>query len=495
MLASDFSHTVLHYLGFVLKATGLMLLVPIIPGLIYGETITIIPFLMASAISLIWGIGLTKYFRKGELTLGRSMVMAALAFLFMALMGAIPFFALSDIVFGEISANSYVSAYFESMSGFTTTGLSVIPDLSVVPRSLLFWRSFTQWIGGIGIIILFLTVLKGPGLSSTYLYKGEAHEERLEPSVRHTARNMLKIYALYTVLGIIVMIILGMPIYDSIIHILATVSTGGFSHLNAGVAAYNSFVIEIGLMVFMFIGATSFYLHYRLLWLRGFGADRIGTFMKSLETKILLVLIIIFTAILSLSFYLSGLVETPFRMGLFQVLSSFTSSGYSNMDYAVLSGFDKLIMSLMMFIGGSSGSTAGGLKIVRLILLLMAIPWLVRKYMFPPTAITKIKVGIRTFEEKELMQVALYFFIYMFFIFIGSLVLTVYGFPLVDALFETISATATVGLSVGVTSYALAIPAKLILIFEMWIGRLEIIPVIVWIGSIFERSKWTSFYK
>jgi trk system potassium uptake protein TrkH len=377
------------------------------------------------------------------------------------------------------------------MSGFTTTGLSVIPNLASLPKSLLIWRAMTQWIGGIGIVVLFLTVLVGPGMSASFLFKGEAREERLAPSTRHTARGMVQVYAFYTFVGTSVLVLLGLPVFDAIAHVFTSISTGGFSINAAGVAAYSNPLVEIAFLVLMVVGSTSFVLHYKLL---GFRWKEIKSYVKSLEFRFFFMFMALFAVVLTLYFYFTG-DASPLRHGVFQVISSSTTTGYTNMSIIGTSDFVKIILIVLMFVGGSAGSTAGGLKIIRFLILLESIPWVVNKYLLPNRAIFPLKFGKRRFTNDQVIQVTTYLFIYIMCIIVGALIITALGYPFLDSLFETTSGAATVGLSTGITSYSLHIIGKIVLIFEMWIGRLEILPILVWIGASLGSKKWSHFYK
>ncbi|MFH1424217.1 MAG: TrkH family potassium uptake protein [archaeon] len=487
-ITPEFASTVLHYLGIILLVVGNLILLPVILAVYYGEPF--LPYVIASVISLSFGFTLFKRYQRGHLTLGRAMVLGASAFAIMALVGAAPYYMLSPQLYGGLGADAFVNSYFESMSGFTTTGLSTLPDIEAVPLSLLFWRSLTQWIGGIGVVVLFLTVMVGPGMSASYLFRGEAREERLEPSVHHTVRNMAKIYLLYTAVGALILYLLGMPLYDAINHVFTVVSTGGFSIKAVSIGAYSSVGIEIAIMALMLVGSIPFILHYKLL---GWKWQELRGFAKSREVQALLVIFIVFTGILAL--YLQGQGDPePLRHSAFQVMSASTTTGYATMDIALADDFVKSVMIVLMLIGGSAGSTAGGLKIIRLLMLLSSVPWIINKFLLPKTSVLPLKVGKKVFSEEEANQVSWYFFIYMLFIIVGTLIITAYGFSFIDSLFETTSAAATVGLSTGITSATAPMLIKIVLIFQMWIGRLEILPVLVWIGATIGSHKWSRFY-
>ncbi|HIK01716.1 TPA: TrkH family potassium uptake protein [archaeon] len=492
----QFVRTVLYYLGLALTITGFIMLLPAVAAYFFQELVS--AFFIPATISIISGIFMMTRYEAGEVTMGRAMTLSALAFIVIAFVGAIPYIMQAQTVYGEVGVNAYVSAYFESMSGFTTTGLSTLPDITAVPESLLFWRSLTQWIGGVGIIVLFLLFFVSktigssvPGMSAYYLFRGGANEERLEPSTAKSVKGIAKIYIFYTIAGLAIYRIAGMPMMDAINHILTSVSTGGFSTQAASTGIYGSAWIDASIGIFMIVGATSFLLHYKLLGLRW---KDLGKFAKSYEMKVWFIFMAIFSGALSLHFWISG-VENPAWKGIFQIVSASTTTGFVNMDLAGMGDLGLLLITFVMFIGGSAGSTAGGLKIIRFLILLEAIPWTVRKFLLPKKAVLPLKFGTRIFGKDEISQVSVYLFIYLFITFIGTIIFTIIGYPFIESLFEITSAAATVGMSTGITQFTMPIIGKIVLILEMLLGRLEILPVLVLFMAALNRKRWGSFYE
>jgi|ETN02SMinimDraft_4_1059925.scaffolds.fasta_scaffold02526_11 trk system potassium uptake protein TrkH len=492
----QFKETVLHYLGLALTITGFVMLFPAIAAYFFQELA--FTFIIPATVSIISGIFMMTHYEAGEVTMGRAMTLSAIAFVAIALVGAVPYIMQSQTIYGEVGVNAYVSAYFESMSGFTTTGLTILPDITVVPESLLFWRSLTQWIGGVGIVVLFLIFFVSktmgssvPGMSAYYLFKGEANEERLEPSTAKSVRGIAKVYVFYTIIGLVIYRMAGMPLMDSINHILTSVSTGGFSTQVASTGTYGSVWLDTAIGIFMIVGATSFLFHYKLLGLKW---KDLGRFAKNYEMKVWFLFMAIFAGALSTHFWLVG-TENPLWKGIFQTVSASTTTGFVNMDIAGMGDVGLLLLTFVMFIGGSAGSTAGGLKIIRFLILLKAIPWTVRRFLLPKTAVFPLKVGTHVFGKDEISQVSVYLFIYLFITFLGAIILTIIGYPFIESLFEITSASATVGMSTGITQFTMPLLGKIVLIIEMLLGRLEILPVLVLLMATINRKQWGSFYE
>ena len=262
------------------------MLVPILVALIYGEYNRIIPFVYSSTISIIIGLILFKLFNsKKELSLKSAMIFVTIIWLIGSAIAALPYYFSGDL--------SYLNGYFEAMSGFTTTGFSMY-NLDHASFTMNFWRAFTQWLGGIGIIVMALTVLSSPGVNIMRMYSAEGRDERLVPSIRHTSRIILYIYIGYTALSIILFKLAGMPVFDSVFYAFSALSTGGFALQNASLAVYNNIWIEIVAIIVMIIGATNFALHYTVL--KGNWKE----YFKDIETKVSWILIIAGTMLVRL---------------------------------------------------------------------------------------------------------------------------------------------------------------------------------------------------
>ncbi|MFC2143792.1 TrkH family potassium uptake protein [Candidatus Aenigmatarchaeota archaeon] len=444
-------------LGTTLKYTSPVFLVPIIVSLLYGEYSAISYFFLSFLVILLSGVLLERTFRtKKGAKFKEGMVIVALIWLVVTLISTIPFVMQAGMPF--------IDALFESMSAWTTTGFSLL-NLETTSYSILFWRSFLQWVGGIGIVVLALSGLFRTGNT---LYMVEGHE-RIRPNVVNAVKTIWWIYIFYTILGVILLFLVGMPLFDSINHTMTAISTGGMGMYSESIGFYNSAAIE-GIMIFiMIMGAISFFSHYQLL------AGKRKKFFKDTQT-IALILIIIAVTFLLLPFNF-------LRESLFHVVSAITCSGFQIQNLIGWSDYSKSLLIILMMFGGAAGSTVGALKLNRVIIFFKTMYDNVRKLLRPRLVFPR-KIGSITYTEKEFQSVFKFIGIYVFFLVLGSLILMSQGHSAINSLFQVASAQGNVGLSV-VTE--LSIISKITLIFNMWIGRLEIWAILVFIIYIFRR--------
>lgn len=390
-----------------------------------------------------------------------ALVFAALAYLAFALVGAIAY----------LPAMSFVDGFFESMSGFTTTGLSLL-DVETSPKSLLFFRAYSQWIGGAGIVVLSIVFLPGARTTLLPLYAAEFREENLLGNIVSTTRLVFSIYGGLTFLGFIAFVACGMGAYDALLHVLSTLSTGGFSPYPDSVGHFHSAAIDIAVMVFMLAGAVAFPLYYR--------AFREGAGRLLFDSQ-LRALVILSALGLALSLTYTGL-RGGGRLLLadaFHTISAVTTTGFNLTDTRAWPEGQKLLAILLMTIGGSAGSTAGGLKLVRVLILFRLAQWTMLRTFLPSEAELPIRQGGRVLSDTDVKSVVGLTVVYLSLNLLCSVLLTFTGAGPLDALFESTSAIGTVGLSTGLTGPGLPSWAKLVLAFEMWAGRLEILPLLV----------------
>ena len=462
--------SILSYLGTILEILGILILIPIFIAWIYEENIYL-NFLVPATISFILGSFLDRYFKKDELTLGSAVVLSALSFILISLIGSIPY----------LSYLPPLDAVFESVSGFTTTGLTVVVPEDL-PNSLLFWRSFTQWIGGIGILIIFLLLISSPGISSYYLYQAQTSGQKIEASVSHTVKKMFKIYSIYTVVGIILLTIAGMPFFDAILHSFTSISTGGFSPKSESIGFYNNPSIEIIIILLMVLGSTSFFVHDKLFKLK------FKQYVENMETRIFWIIILFFSVLVSFSFLT---LNDPVRNGIFQTFSALTTTGYTTLS-SNIPNVSKSLLIILMIIGGYAGSTAGGIKLVRFGVLGKSIAWISRKISLPPTVITPFKFGKKLMKDADVTIISIFICIYILILSISSVFISFLGYPPLDSFFEVASAEGTVGLSV-IDLKPMHWSGKIVLIINMLFGRLEILPFLTLFYSIY-RAVYNKFF-
>lgn len=451
--------SILSYLGLVLEIDGILSLIPAIISGIYQDGMYPF-FLITSITAFISGTVLDRKFEKDDLDLGSAMIISALSFIIISLLGAVPF----------LSVLQPADAVFESVSGFTTTGLSMIQPESFAP-SLIFWRSFTQWIGGVGILLIFLLLVGSPGISSYYLYRAEGRPEKIEASIRGTVKTIFMIYGIYTFIGAVLFFSAGMPLFDSVVVTFSAVSTGGFTPTNNSIGAYNNPLIEAIAIFLMVLGATSFFIHYEL-W-----KGNIKKYIKNSEIRLFWVLVAVFSLLLSFLFTDNGI-----RNGIFYAFSALTTTGFSTLKS--ISGTPEFLLILLMIIGGCAGSTAGGLKLVRAGIVWKAFTWIGKKISLPPEAVVPLKYQEKTIKDSETAIIMLFVCMYIGILFITTLVLSLLGYSPIDSLFEAASAQGTVGLSVIEVS-SMPVIGKTLLMLNMLLGRLEIFPFLVLIYSVY----------
>jgi len=385
----------------------------------------------------------------------------------------------------------FTDAYFEALSGFTTTGASILTDIERLPRSILFWRSQTQWLGGMGIIVLSIAILPYLGVGGMQLYKAEVPSpvvDKLTPRISDTAKAIWKIYIFLTLLQIILLCSGGMSLFDAINHTFTTMPTGGFSTKNASIAHYRSAYIDYVIILFMLIAGMNFALHYKLM------KGRVGTFFTDPELRAYLLIVGVFILMVAWDIYgsLYSSVADSFRYASFQVVSIMTTTGFATADYEKWPAFSQLILLLCMFIGSMAGSTGSGIKIIRLVLLLKH-SYLELFRIFHPHAVTVVKIGSIPVPQTIMRSIWGFFFLYLAIYVAATLLMAFIGLDFMSAISSVAACLGNVGPgmgSVGPTDNYAAIPGvgKWILIVCMLLGRLEIYTILVLLVPSFWRK-------
>lgn len=458
---------ILHYLGYIMQGLGIVLLSPIIVEMIYGDYFNCIYFIVPCLISFALGTIFVRSYKNNEmLKLKYAMVVSSLAWLWASLISAV-------IMVFYVNA-PFIDAFFENMSAWTGSGLTLFADVEILPYSILFLRSLEQWIGGLGVVVIFVTVLIRSGTSAARLYKSEAREEKLSPNIRNTLRKSLQIYLLFTGLGLALYILAGLPVFDAINLTFTTISTGGMSIKNANVGFYHDNIVYAITMFLMILGATSFTVHYKIIKTRG------KSFFKDIQVQVMLSLIILAT--LGVIFLTRNEpVET-----LFHVISAITTTGANISSPAYMTTWPSLslmVLMVLMMIGGSSGSTVGAMKIIRVITAIKGINLTLTKLISPQGRVLSVKIAGKKLKETEIREATAYIFLYLVFLLFGWGVFLYFGYDPFQSLFDIISTQGNVGLSLGVIGPGLPDAIKIVLTFLMWIGRLEIIPVLILIRA------------
>ena len=475
---------VLYILGILLVFLSFALLLPILVSLFYEKEI-IAPFLYAALVSLILGIILFFTCRcKNELKIRDGFALVTFSWIAFALIGALPFYFSGYV-------NSFTDAFFETMSGFTTTGATILENIERLPHGLLFWRSFTHWIGGMGIILLSLAILPLLGVGGMQLYKAEVpgpEHDRLSPRLKDTAKILWEVYVLISVIEIGLLYWAGMDLFDAVCHTFGTMATGGFSTKNASIGYYNNAYIDYIIIIFMLMAGINFSLHYNFLKGKIFG------YLKDAEARFFLIIVTTGTILIAVDIYFFhqyNLAQT-IRKSLFQVVSIVTTTGYGTDDYLNWSASSQIILFLFMFLGGCAGSTGGGMKVIRaLVLLKFGLNEL--KRLIHPNAVLPIRIGDRSVPREIVTNIAGFFLIYMLLFVIGILFMSLIGLDLNTAFGAVAATIGNIGPGLGAVgpsgNYAFIPGAgKWLLSFLMLVGRLEIYTVIILLTPVFWKK-------
>jgi trk system potassium uptake protein TrkH len=475
----------LHVVGAVLGAIGLSMLAAPLVSAIYREWSDIPGLLLASAITVVVGFGLWRIFdRPGELSTREGFAAVGLAWIALALFGALPFL-LTGVV-GNVT-----DAVFEAAAGFTTTGASIIPDPGVLPHGILFWRSFTQWIGGMGIIVLSIAILPLLGMGAHQLARAESPgpmPDRLTPRFKETAKRLWVVYVVLTIIEVGFLWIGDMTLFEAVNHSFTTMSTGGFSTNAGSLGAFSSYSQWI-VIVFMTLAGISFALHYKVVrrdW---------KAYLRSVELRIYLAIVAGAAALMAIGTW-GGAVSTTVRNAIFTSLTIVTTTGYATVDFAAWIPALGIMIVGLMFVGGMAGSTSGSIKTDRLTILYEASRTDVRR-LIHPRGVFVTRVGRTAVPDLVVETVQTFFLLYMFAFMTGTFVMAILV-SLSGAETDIVAIVTSVATSlgnvgpglgeVGPTGNFLGIPwaAKWLLVSLMIIGRLEILPILI----LFNREVW-----
>ena len=460
--------------GYLMIGIGIMCLIPLIFDLIYFE-FDIISFAIPGLISILLGVFALQYFDKKvskKMRFKHGMMISAFAWMWASLIGGFVFTLATHI--------PIIDGVFESMSALTGTGITMFMDVEILPHSILFFRAFEQWVGGLGVVVMVIAVLTKPGSVSSKLYHSEAREERIKPSIKATMQKTIEIYSIYTVLGIILYLIAGMPLFDSICNTFHTISTGGMSIKNANMGFYHSDIIYLISIVLMILGATSFLVHYKVIKTRG------KSLFKDLQFQIIMTVIAVVTLML---YFVSNIVPIDL---LFTVVSAITTTGASVASPTTMAGWPPFVLICLMCLmitGGSNGSTVGAIKLVRMITYFKGVYRHIREIMSPEGRVVPVKLHGHTIPEKAIAQAGSYITLYMMFIMFTWALFCLFGYDPFRSLFSAMSLQGNNGLDLGIINYTLNPILKLVSIFDMWTGRLEIYPVLITLRAAFEIFK------
>lgn len=477
---------ILNILGNVIKYELILLLIPFAVSMYYGDG-DAKSFLYTMLIMLPICIVLTKIkSKKQEIYAKEGFLAVGLSWIVISFFGALPF-----ILSGAIP--SFIDAFFETASGFTTTGASILTEIESLPKGILFWRSFTHWVGGMGFLIFILALMPSFGGNTIHLLKAESPGPtpgKIVPRIRETAKILYGIYFVLTFIETIFLKFAGLSWYDSVVHALGTAGTGGFSNMNASVAAFNNPAVEWIITVFMLLFGINFVLYFQLF--RG----NIKSFFKSEELK--WYLIAVFGAIVIITINIipinAGNIEQSVRESAFQVASIVTTTGYATADFNLWPTLSKMILVMLMFMGAMAGSTGGGIKTVRIVIIIKAIRREIDKILHP-RRVKSVKIDGNIIEEETISGVFIFIFAYIVIALIAMFIVSFDEFDVTTTVTSVIATLSNIGPGlemVGPTGNYAAFSSlsKIVLSFCMLAGRLEIYPMLI----LFSPSLWKKKY-
>lgn len=490
---------IFHFFGLLLLCNGSFMLLATLMSFIYKDGVTFELFL-SGILTLLIGVFLMVMTRKHrkEMNKREGYIVVTFGWIVMALSGAIPYVLTEAIP-------SFTSAFFETMSGYTTTGATILNDIEIIPEGVLFWRSTTHWIGGMGIIVLAIAILPLLGIGGMQLFAAEApgpSADKLHPRITDTAKRLWLIYFGYTAAETILLNVAGMSFFDAINHSMCTLSTGGFSTKNASLAHWNGQpIIQYIVILFMFLAGTNFVLSYFAF------KGKVQKVFKDEEFKLYFKFIILFTIIAATIIYFRadltlstinhpmvwGKAESAFRHALFQVLSVVTTTGFVTADYTLWTPFLVVFFFGLMFLGGSAGSTSGGVKVVRHLILIKN-GFLEFKRALHPNAILPVRYNTKSISGEIVFNILGFFILYMLSFIVGALVFSMFQIDFESAIGLSASSLGNVGPALGsfgpVNNYAALPPlGQWWASFLMLIGRLELFTVLILLTPFFWRNR------
>lgn len=464
---------VLRVLGSILKLEA-VLMIPSFLIALYNDQADKVPFLLTIILTGTLGFALTlkrKYDR--HINAKEGLVIVSISWLLMSIFGALPLYL-------SRSTPTYIDAFFEIVSGFTTTGATVIENVETLPMGILFWRSFTHWIGGMGILVFTLILLPALGIGGFQIFKAESPGPvagKLAPRIKDTARILYGIYFTITLIQVILLKLGGMSLFESLVYTFGSVGTGGFSTKNASVGAYKSTYIHLVIGIFMVLSGVNFSIYYSLF------KRKWKEVIKDEELRLYLIIILI--AVISIAINLYGnsynSLGLAFRDSFFQVGSIITTTGYATADFDLWPTFSKAILLLLMFIGGCAGSTAGGMKVVRILVILKIIKREVLK-IFHPRAMSPVKVNSKILQNEIVAGIYSFSGLYIIIFALSTILVSLEGVDLVSAMSSVAATLGNIGPGLGFvgptsTFFGYSQIAKLFFSFLMLLGRLELFTI------------------
>ena len=490
---------IFHFLGLLVLFNGGFMLLATLISAIYKDGVTY-QLLRASVLTLFIGLLVMVFTRKHtkEMNKREGYIVVAFGWIIMSLSGTLPYMLTNSIP-------NFTNAFFETISGYTTTGATILNGIEAIPKGVLFWRSLTHWIGGMGIIVLAIAILPLLGIGGMQLFAAEApgpNTDKLHPRITDTAKRLWLIYFGYTLAETLFLSLAGMSFFDAINHSMATLSTGGFSTKNASIAYWNDQpMIQYIIILFMFLAGSNFVLSYFAF------KGRVQKIIKDEEFKLYFKFILAFTIITAVIIYFRadvslssiehpmvfGAAESAFRHALFQVLSVITTTGFITADYTMWTPFLLVFFFGLMFLGGSAGSTSGGVKVVRHLIMIKN-GFMEFKRTLHPNAVLPVRYNTKAISGDIVFNVLGFFILYMLSFIVGALVFSMFEIDFQSAIGLSASSLGNIGPALGnfgpVNNFAALPPlAQWWSSFLMLIGRLELFTVLILFTPFFWRNR------
>lgn len=472
---------IIYTLGKMIKIEGLLLLLPTITGFIYKEKQAYVYLIMAILLTVLGHFISLKKPQKTKIFAREGFVIVALSWLLLSLFGAIPFFVTREIP-------SYIDAFFETVSGFTTTGSSILTDVESLSHASLFWRSFSHWIGGMGILVFVVAVLPESQGTTLHILQAEMPGPivgKLVSKIRVTARILYYLYAAITALEIVFLLFGGMPLFDSIVHAFGTAGTGGFGIKGTSIAYYDSAYIDAVITVFMIL----FGINFNMIYFVVIGKAKVA--LKSEEVR--WYLFIILAAAIAITINISNMypsILSAFRYAIFQVASIITTTGYVTADYGQWPMFSQMIIILLMFVGACAGSTGGGIKISRIVIFIKS-AFNELKHLIHPRNVTSVKFEGQVVHKSVVNNILNYLVLYLLILCVSLLLVSLQNIDFASTFSAVVTCLNNVGPGLNIVGpvgnfSSLTNLSKLVLCFDMLAGRLEIFPILL----LFSKDLW-----
>lgn len=475
--------------GMVIKVLGKILMVEamlMVPSLLvslyynqYDASSFFISIVLTGVIGFLMSI---KSDGNKTIKAKEGLAIVAFGWILSSFFGSLPFVFSGSVL-------SWIDAFFETVSGFTTTGATIISNVEALPKGILFWRSFTHWVGGMGILVFTVAILPTMGVGGFQIFKAESPgpiKDKIAPKIKDTAKILYITYFTITILEILLLVLGGMPIYEAIVHTFGTVGTGGFSTKNASVGAFDSSYIHVVIAIFMLLSSINFSLYYSLFkgkWREVLKNQELRLFLGIVLSSVVLIAININSTI----YHNIGL---SFRDSLFQVSSIISTTGYATTDFDKWSTFSKAILFLLMFVGGCAGSTGGGIKSIRILVLIKLIKREVSK-IFHPRAVIPIKNGESVVSNDTVSSIASFFILYIIIFVVGTILISLEGIDLESSASSVAATLGNIGPGFGFVGPTCTYSefsglSKILLSIFMLLGRLELFTII----ALFAPRTW-----